>query len=164
MEVRSISVSAAPAIANTHSALPGKESGADSAPCAVCGASNEPWAMLCSGCGRGLGETVIGQAQLEVTINGKSFPCANGDVLGREGTVGSAELWNFGAVHRRHVQILLDRGVWHVQALANTRNLTELDGSPLARGERRALCGEHQLRLSTQVRIGLRVRGVDSSA
>ena len=95
---------------------------------------------------------------LTLLIHGRSFPCASGDVLGREGTVAAKEFEAVGTVHRRHVLLRFEKGRWHVVALEATRNLTELDGQRLERGRSHPLTAEHCLRLSSRLTVLLKVQ------
>jgi len=137
--------------------------------CPRCGAANEAWALLCVQCAGDLSAataaspTVLAEPpasppELHLVIQERAYPCAPGDVLGREGTVAAEAIAAFGTVHRRHAQLRWESGRWHVTALSAARNLTELDGRPLAPGQSAPLTGEHVLRLSTQFTAQLKVQ------
>ncbi len=133
--------------------------------CAACGHPNESWAMLCQACAKPLpskgeptGASPASHRTLVLEIDGKSFQCEPGDVLGREGTVAREEFLLVGTVHRRHAQLLVEDGEWWFTALASTRNLTEVDGKPVAHGERVPLRGKHSVRLSKGSKFKLIIR------
>ncbi len=124
--------------------------------------------MLCSSCS----SPILHRAEpgvappllhpvLVLVIHDKSFRCEPGDVLGREGTVARDEFLSVSTVHRRHAQLNVDNGEWSLTALASTRNLTEVDGKPVAHGEKIPLRGEHTVRLSTAATFKLLVEPVD---
>lgn len=85
--------------------------------------------------------------RLELTVEGQTFPCRDGDVFGRRGTVGIERLRNVSVVSRRHLQVHRDdAGTWRLSVLPEARNATFLDGQVLARGESRPLPpGEHRV-------------------
>lgn len=93
-----------------------------------------------------------------LVIHGKTFRCEPGDVLGREGTVARDEFLPVGTVHRRHAQLNVHNGEWHLTALVSTRNLTEVDGKLVSHGEKVPLRGEHTVRLSTGATLKLIVQ------
>jgi len=150
--------------------------------CPLCGTVNEFFAFLCggAGCGNDLsavvpsgGATAVEQVpaqsaatptspslpSLLLSVGAQSFECRDGDIIGREGTVGCQVFSGLGTVSRRHVSFTLRDGQWFVTALAGVQNITQLDGRELPRGAPQPLTGEHTLKMSTQCEVKLRVTG-----
>jgi PAS domain S-box-containing protein len=71
--------------------------------------------------------------QLEVIIQGAHFPCADGDIIGREGTVGALATAQMISMSRRHLAIQWNRKHWCVFLLPTARNTTLLDGQAMTR-------------------------------
>lgn len=150
--------------------------------CPLCGTVNEFFALLCggAGCGNDLSAIVPSggtpaadkaAAQpaeasaapalpgLLLSVGAQGFECRDGDIIGREGTVGCQVFSGIGTVSRRHVSFTQRDGQWFVTALAGVQNITQLDGRELPRGAPQPLTGEHTLRMSTQCEVRLRVAG-----
>lgn len=151
--------------------------------CPLCGTINESYALLCSGAGCGNDLSAVtpsgGTATpasaatlaatpasappatptpaLHLTVGAQRFACRDGDIIGREGTVGCQLFAGLGTVSRRHVALAQRDGHWFLTALAGVQNTTQLDGRELARGIPQPLTGEHSLRLSTQCEVRLKV-------
>lgn len=146
--------------------------------CPLCGTMNESFALLCggAGCGNDLSgvvpsggapvakETPVqsstpaspGSPKLRLSVGAQSFECRDGDVIGREGTVGCQVFSGIGTVSRRHVSLTQRDGQWFITAMAGVQNITQLDGRELPRGAPQPLTGEHALRLSTQCVVKLK--------
>ena len=148
--------------------------------CPLCGTVNESFAFLCggAGCGNDLsavapsgGTPVAEQAPaqpaatpaspalpgLVLSVGAQNFDCRDGDIIGREGTVGCQVFSGIGTVSRRHVSFTQRDGQWFVTALAGVQNITQLDGRELPRGAPQPLTGEHTLKMSTQCEVRLKV-------
>ena len=170
----SSSAAPTPAPATTTPAVPRKV-------CPLCGTINESYSLLCcgAGCGNDLSAvTPSGGAAtpapaaalaatpaaaspsaptLHLTVGARQFECRDGDIIGREGTVGCQIFAGLGTVSRRHVALAQRDGQWFLTALANVQNTTQLDGRELPRGLPQPLTGDHSLRLSTQCEVRLQV-------
>lgn len=148
--------------------------------CPLCGTVNESFALLCggAGCGNDLSAVVPSggapaaeptPAQpaatpaapalpaLVLSVGAQNFECRDGDIIGREGTVGCQVFSGIGTVSRRHVSFTRRDGQWFVTALAGVQNITQLDGRELPRGAPQPLTGEHTLKMSTQCEVRLKV-------
>lgn len=145
--------------------------------CPLCGTVNEFFALLCggAGCGNDLsavtpsgGSVPVAQPaeippaapappRLVLAVGAQSFECREGDIIGREGTVGCQVFSGIGTVSRRHVSFSQRDGQWFITAQSGVQNITQLDGRELPRGTPQPLTGEHTLRLSTQCEVKLRV-------
>ena len=151
--------------------------------CPVCRTTNEFFALLCGGvgCGNDLSavepsgctspvEDVPAQSAapapsspsspgLLLSVGAQSFECRDGDIIGREGSVGSQAFAGIGTVSRQHVSFTLRDGQWFVTVLLGVRNITQLDGRELPRSTPQLLTGQHTLRMSTQCEVKLKVAG-----
>ena len=145
--------------------------------CPLCGTINESYALLCSGAGCGNDLSAVtpsgGTATpvpaatpaaaspatpaLHLTVGAQRFACRDGDIIGREGTVGCQIFAGLGTVSRRHVALAQRDGQWFLTALAGVQNTTQLDGRELPRGVPQPLTGDHSLRMSTQCEVRLKV-------
>lgn len=148
--------------------------------CPLCGTLNEFFALLCGGAGCGNDLSAVlpsggspaappAAAQpapapaspalpgLLLSVGAQSFACRDGDIIGREGTVGCQVFSGIGTVSRRHVAFTQRDGQWFVTALAGVQNITQLDGRELPRGTPQPLTGEHTLKMSTQCEVRLKV-------
>lgn len=145
--------------------------------CPLCGTINEAYALLCSGaaCGNDLsavtpsgGTATLPPASasapasplapaLHLSAGAQWFECRDGDIIGREGTVGCQVFAGLGTVSRRHVALAQRGGQWFLTALAAVQNITQLDGRELPRGLPQPLTGDHSLRMSTQCEVRLQV-------
>ena len=94
---------------------------------------------------------------LELTVAGQCFACRDGDVLGREGTVGTVAAQEILALSRQHLVLRWWDGAWWLTLLPTARNQTLLDGAALVRETPRALrTGKHAVTVQGHV-IHLRV-------
>ncbi len=147
--------------------------------CPLCGTINESYALLCGGAGCGNDLSAVtpsgGTAPpppapaparaasssavpaLHLTVGAQRFACRDGDIIGREGTVGCQIFAGLGTVSRRHVALAQRDGQWFLTALAGVQNTTQLDGRELPRGTPQPLTGNHSLRMSTQCEVRLQV-------
>lgn len=148
--------------------------------CPLCGTVNEFFALLCggTGCGNDLsavvpsgGAPAVEKAPAQpvatpaspalpgllLSVGAQNFECRDGDIIGREGTVGCQVFSGIGTVSRRHVSFTQRDGLWFVTALSGVQNITQLDGRELPRGAPQPLTGEHTLKMSTQCEVRLRV-------
>lgn len=123
--------------------------------CPLCGTINESYALLCGGAGCGNDLSAVtpsgGTAPsppaltpapapaaastatpaLHLTVGAQRFSCRDGDIIGREGTVGCQIFAGLGTVSRRHVSLTQRDGQWFLTALAGVQNTTQLDGREL---------------------------------
>lgn len=149
--------------------------------CPLCGTVNEFFALLCggAGCGNDLSAVVPSGGTpaektpeqpaasptspalpaLVLSVGAQNFDCRDGDIIGREGTVGCQIFSGIGTVSRRHVSLTRRDGQWFLTALAGVQNITQLDGRELPRGAPQPLTGEHTLKMSTQCEVRLKVTG-----
>lgn len=90
-----------------------------------------------------------GPCRLDITVEGQTFVCRDGDVLGRRGTLGVERLGRVSVISRRHLQVhRAPTGQWRLSVLAEARNATLLDGVVLARGEDHPIHpGEHRVEI-----------------
>lgn len=168
--VESTPAAAAPAVAATAKKV-----------CPLCGVVNESFAFLCggAGCGNDLSAVVPSGGTppakvpeqpaaapaspalpgLTLSVGAQNFDCRDGDIIGREGTVGCQVFSGLGTVSRRHVSFTQRDGQWFLTALAGVQNITQLDGRELPRGAPQPLTGEHTLKMSTQCEVRLKVSG-----
>lgn len=72
--------------------------------------------------------------ELFLHVNGQSWPCRAGDVLGRQGTVAVDVLRTVEGLSRKHLTIESHEGLWCLVALPESRNQTWLNGEPMERG------------------------------
>lgn len=161
----------APAAASPAAAPVGKKI------CPLCSTANESFALLCEGAGCGNDLSAVAASggapvsvqpsappapapaapSLLLSVGAQQFECRDGDIIGREGTVGCQVFAGIGTVSRRHVSFAQRDGQWFITALAGVQNITQLDGRELPRGAATPLTGEHSLRMSTQCEVRLRV-------
>jgi len=128
-----------------------------SIPCPKCKAPNEPGLFLCSECGHELSASNNGKT-LSLVANGRSYRCADGDILGRSGTLAQDFFSAIVTVSRKHISLPFRDGKWYVRVLPGVGNLTQLDGQSLPAGSESLLESEHRLRLSSKCEVILRTR------
>ena len=80
-------------------------------------------------------------------MESRRWPCQDGDVLGRAGTVAAEELRLVSVLSRRHLVVQRRGGAWQAVALPDARNETFFDGRPMRRGAPYPLSGIHDLRV-----------------
>lgn len=89
---------------------------------------------------------------LEAVVKGVRFVCADGDVLGRQGTVGTSVTAHMTAMSRRHLLVDWRENGWHATLLPTARFETLLDGTPMVReGAVRLLPGTHRVSIEGTV-------------
>lgn len=128
--------------------------------CPKCGHSNDAVFMLCANCGFDLASAESGGKRADrlfLLVGQETLECKDGDILGREGTVGRLYFSAIGTVSRRHARLANRNGCWFVSVLPGVQNITRLDGRELPQSVEHPLSGEHVLKLSTQCEVRLRV-------
>ncbi len=144
--------------------------------CPVCDTPNEFFAILCGGknCGNdlsavepsspvkdvpaqpaALSPSSSSSPGLLLSVGAQSFKCRDGDIIGREGSIGCQAFVGIGTVSRQHVSFTLRDGQWFATVLTGVRNITQLDGRELPRGTPQLLTGQHTLRMSRQCEVKL---------
>lgn len=92
--------------------------------------------------------SAVGGSSLAVTIAGTRFPCRDGDVIGRAGTVGMPAARGLATLSRQHLLVEWREDAWQLTLLPTARNQTLLDGELLAREAPRALgVGDHTVEI-----------------
>ena len=92
---------------------------------------------------------------MKLIMRGEEYPCRSGDVIGRHGTVATGVMSMINTLSRRHAQVVLRAGQWHIKVLATT-NASTLNGKPIEAGRFYLLGLEQTVRLSTQCEFELR--------
>ena len=92
---------------------------------------------------------------MKLIMRGEDYPCRSGDVIGRHGTVATGVMSVINTLSRRHAQVVLRAGQWHIKVLATT-NASTLNGKPIEAGRFYPLGLEQTVRLSTQCEFELR--------
>ena len=101
---------------------------------------------------------------LELVVGSKSFPCSDGAILGREGTLAKHLFHDVDTVSRKHLFLSLEGGVWRVMAGKNVSNSTTLEGVEMDRDKPYLLNeGEYELTMSRACTITLRVKMPEKS-
>lgn len=88
--------------------------------------------------------------RMEITVEGQTFVCRDGDILGRRGTLGVERLGHVSVISRKHLQVHREEetGQWRLSVLPEARNATFLDGKVILRGESRPVpVGEHRVEI-----------------
>lgn len=80
-------------------------------------------------------------------LDGQRWPCHDGDVIGRAGTVAREALQPIEVLSRRHLLVGHRGGQWQLTALPEARNETFLDDSPMVRGQAYPLVRLQSLRV-----------------
>lgn len=89
-------------------------------------------------------------------LNGRRWPCQDGDVVGRAGTVALEELKMVEVLSRRHLRVERSLEGWRLVALEESRNETFLDGVPISRGVPCRLDSMHTVRVDAfEFHVGL---------
>jgi hypothetical protein len=125
--------------------------------CPQCQQPNPPALLICVHCQALLRPADQPAPGLALVAGGQEYPCKNGDILGREGTVARQFFLAIGEVSRQHAAVSQRAGEWFLEALPNVPNLTELDGQPVRPGTAQRLTGQHRLKMSTKCEVQLRV-------
>ncbi len=104
---------------------------------------------------QGSAQEPVLQQTLELVYRSQRFPCRDGDVIGREGSVAAEVLAEAKTMSRQHLLISWRDDTassapsgWFVKLTPNARNNTLLDGRPMQRDLPHALnVGEHHLNI-----------------
>ena len=94
---------------------------------------------------------------LKLCMGGHEYACRSGDVIGRHGTVAPNVMSAINTLSRRHAQVLLRAGAWHMKVLSTT-NVSTLDGKPMEAGRFYPLQLEQTIKLSSQCEFELRTK------
>ncbi len=121
--------------------------------CRKCASENDRGLFLCSNCGHELNP----MSTLTLLVNEQCYPCADGDVLGRNGTVAKDYFSSVLTVSRQHVSVHYCDGRWVLRLCPGVANLTEVDGNAVQAGADHILTADHRLRLSKKCEVHLRV-------
>jgi hypothetical protein len=96
-------------------------------------------------------------ARLELVIEGKTFVCRDGTVIGTESDLAPELFKHIPGLEARHALIGRDQGEWFILTPRNVSRPLRLDGVALPRGERRLLDRvRHHVEFDA-LRIGLRL-------
>ena len=96
-------------------------------------------------------------ARLELVVEGKTFVCRDGSIIGSESNVALEVFKQIPGLEPRHALLGLDQGVWFILTPRNIGRPLRLDGVTLPRGERRPLDKvRHHIEFDA-LRIGLRL-------
>jgi hypothetical protein len=99
----------------------------------------------------------LNASKLSLEVNGTSFDCHHGDILGRKGDVAKVHLGAVPHIHGKHAEVFCCFGQWYIRALPGTQNPTYIDEHLVEPGEHHKITGEHRLRLSTMFEAKLKV-------
>ena len=96
-------------------------------------------------------------ARLELVIEGKTFVCRDGTIIGAESTLAAEVFKQIPGLETRHTLIGREQGEWFILTPRNVSRPLRLDGVTLPRGERRPLDKvRHHVEFDA-LRIGLRL-------
>ncbi len=96
-------------------------------------------------------------ARLELVVEGKTFVCRDGTIIGSESDVATEVFKLIPGLEARHALLGRDQGVWFILTPRNVARPLRLDGVTLPRGERRPLDKvRHHVEFDA-LRIGLRL-------
>src|SRR6201988_233881 len=96
-------------------------------------------------------------ARLELVIEGKTFVCRDGTIIGAESTLAAEVFKQIPGLEARHALIGREQGEWFILTPRNVSRPLRLDGVTLPRGERRPLDKvRHHVEFDA-LRIGLRL-------
>jgi hypothetical protein len=92
---------------------------------------------------------------LKLHMDGQEHVCQSGDIIGRHGTVATSIMARINTLSRRHAEVALRGGQWHLRVLSTT-NLSSMNGKPLETGRFYPLGLEQTIKLSSQCEFELR--------
>ena len=96
-------------------------------------------------------------ARLELVVEGKTFACRDGTIIGAESNLAPEVFKHIPGLEPRHALIGRDQGEWFILTPRNVTRPLRLDGVTLPRGERRPLDKvRHHVEFDS-LRIGLRL-------
>ena len=96
-------------------------------------------------------------ARLELVVEGKTFVCRDGTIIGTESDLASEPFKHIPGLEARHALIGRDQGEWFILTPRSVSRPLRLDGVALPRGERRLLDRvRHHVEFDA-LRIGLRL-------
>jgi hypothetical protein len=88
-----------------------------------------------------------------ITGNGIEHPCASGAIIGREGDVARSHFLRYPTVSRKHCEVLLRAGGWHLRIIAST-NATYVNDVIVSEDSFVAIpFGRTKVRISSQCEI-----------
>jgi hypothetical protein len=103
-------------------------------------------------------------AELDLVVEGATFRCKDGSVMGRDGDIGNAVLRRYKALESRHLLMGKEGGRWFVLTPKTIENPFWMDGYRLVPGERTLLIKiRHHLALD-DLRIGLRLKPAEKKS
>jgi DNA-directed RNA polymerase subunit RPC12/RpoP len=100
-------------------------------------------------------EKYLSIGSLKLHIAGKEYVCRSGDVIGRHGTLAKAQMGQIQTLSRRHAQVMLRAGYWHLRLLSAT-NSSSIDDKPIETDKFYRLGLENRVRLSSQCEFELK--------
>ena len=96
-------------------------------------------------------------ARLELVVEGKTFVCRDGSIIGSASELASEVFKQIPGLEPRHALLGLEQGAWFILTPKNVGRPLRLDGATLPRGERRPLDKvRHHVEFDA-LRIGLRL-------
>jgi len=96
-------------------------------------------------------------ARLELVVEGKTFVCRDGTIIGAESEFAAEVFKHVPGLEARHALIGREQGEWFILTPRNVSRPLRLDGVTLPRGERRTLDKvRHHVEFDA-LRIGLRL-------
>ena len=101
--------------------------------------------------------TIETRARLFLVVGQQSYECHDGDILGRQGTLASNVFSEIKTVSRQHAALTKRNQSWFITVNRGVQNITQLDGRQLQCGVPEPLTGEHNLQMSSQCFVKLRV-------
>ena len=96
-------------------------------------------------------------AKLELVIEGKTFVCRDGTIIGTDSEFAAEVLREVPGLEPRHAMVGIEDGLWFILTPRNVRQPFRLDGVTLPRGERKPLDKvRHHVEFDT-LRLGFRL-------
>jgi hypothetical protein len=96
-------------------------------------------------------------AKLEIVVEGRSFSCRDGTIIGAESDFASEVLEHVHGLEARHALLGIEDGYWFILTPRTVKRPFRLDGITLPRGERRSLDRvRHHVEFDS-LRLGLRL-------
>jgi len=97
-------------------------------------------------------------ATLEIVVEGKSFLCHDGVIIGAESDFASEVFRHVPGLEARHALLGIENGCWFILTPRTVKRPFRLDGVTLPRGERRPLDRvRHHVEFDA-LRLGLRLK------
>ena len=97
-------------------------------------------------------------AELEMVVEGRSFLCRDGTIIGAESNFASEVFQHVHGLESRHALLGIEDGYWFILTPRNVKHPFRLDGATLPRGQRRPLDRvRHHVEFDS-LRLGLRLK------